>query len=256
MTSVPKSDKRVSRRALIWAIVPTIITIQSAIWEYIRKDKDGQDLKVTQDRLKINFTTEKTENLETVDVIYNMNDEPVKEGAVLSNFVPILNLMDSNGNQGFSSKRGVVPNKIWNAEKKSWETVNEEYDHDENMINKRIGVIFFQNWYVNAENELKSNTKIYTVYSEKGRQTGGDIAIDKTYEPDDNKHLKELCQEALQVSLSRKEKALAKQKAQFKELEKAKKPLPNVQLGSYDNAKEVDEVTPKAEKYAKPASHD
>ncbi|MDI4482687.1 hypothetical protein E6P74_05020 [Moraxella lacunata] len=46
-----------------------------------------------------------------------MNDEPVKEGAVLSNFVPILNLMDSNGNQGFSSKRGVVPNKIWNAEK-------------------------------------------------------------------------------------------------------------------------------------------
>ena len=72
-----------------------------------------------------------------------MNDEPVKEGAVLSNFVPILNLMDSNGNQGFSSKRGVVPNKIWNAEKKSWETVNEEYDHDENMINKRIGVIFF-----------------------------------------------------------------------------------------------------------------
>lgn len=202
---------------------PTIITIQSGIWEYTRNDT------LSKDTLVLNFTTDKSNFFERVEVDYNLKGNATQEGEVLNNIVPILNLRDASNNPNFQKEIGVVPNKVWNDEKKAWEVKNEEKDHDPNLRNKRLGVIFFQNWFLNAKGELKSNTKIYAVYDEKTRQTGLDIALGREHHKDDTAHLIALCEEANQVSNSRREKAIAKQRM-LAQTNKANddKPLPVV----------------------------
>lgn len=187
--------------------VPLVIIINSAIWEY-----ETQGDNVIK-RLKLNFETEKHTGLETVSVTYAIGDNEIKECAVLHNLVPILNLKTIDGEQGFQSERTVVPNRIWDKDKKSWLTQRVEVDNEPQLINKHVGVIFWQSWYVKDESELKSTTKIFTVYSPSTLQTGGDIA--KGIAPleqgnDSRQHLFDLAELALQISLDSKERATNK----------------------------------------------